>query len=292
MSSQPEIAVVVLSVRAPPELALAVDALLAQTIKSEIVVVNTGGGDAATILPRNVPNLRIVSIPQLLWPGAARNVGIKATTAPWIAFIASDQIALRNWLEVKLDLHKRGHTSVAGCVINSHPRNIFAWATHISVLVRRLPHTPRKHAIQYGGSHARELFERYGYYREDLRIGEDTEFQRRLSKRDRPARATGAQSIHLNPTTFRAMARDMYDRGQRYGYYWNARHKRLLKRIFTRFMIVFPLGTRSVRGMDRVFVWAALPLILLCNVLYELGVSEGRRRRIEHPPIAPETIRD
>jgi glycosyltransferase involved in cell wall biosynthesis len=279
----PEIAVVVMAVGAPPELAQAVESIRAQTVKAEIVVVNSGGGDPQALLPSDVPNLKIISVPHLLWPGGARNVGINESKAPWITFIAADQIALKNWLEVRLSLHKKGYAAVAGTVINSNPRNIFAWASHISILVRRLPHTPRRYVVRYGGSFARSLFDKYGQYREDLRIGEDTEFQRRLKGPDKPTLARSAQVIHLNPTTFRNMAKDAYKRGKTYGYHWSkSTDKPLLSRIFIRFWVVFPLGVRSVRGIDRLFVWAALPLIFLCNVLLEIGVSAGHREWARH----------
>lgn len=274
----PGIAVVVMAVGAPPTLVQAVESILSQTVRAEIVVVNSGGGNPQALFPNDVPNLRIISVPQLLWPGGARNVGIKASNAPWITFIAADQIALKDWLEVRMSLHKKRYAAVAGTVINSNPRNIFAWASHITVLVRRLPHTPRRHVIRYGCSFARSLFDKYGLYREDLRIGEDTEFQRRLRGPDKPTLARAAQAIHLNPTTFCAMARDAYRRGWIYGYHWpKSTDKSLLPRIFVRFWDVFSLGVRSVRGVDRLFVWAALPLIFLCNVLLEIGVGAGRR---------------
>jgi glycosyltransferase involved in cell wall biosynthesis len=279
----PEIAVVVMAVGAPPELVQAVESILEQTIKAEIVVVNSGGGDPQALLPRDIPNLKTISVPHLLWPGGARNVGINESKAPWITFIAADQIALKDWLEVRMSFHKKGYASVAGTVINSNPRNIFAWASHISILVRRLPHTPRRHVVRYGGSFARSLFDKYGLYREDLRIGEDTEFQRRLKGPDKPTLARAAQAIHANPTTFRGMAKDAYERGKIYGYHWSkSTEKSLLSRIFVRFWVVFPLGVRSVRGVDRLFVWAALPLIFLCNVLLEIGVSAGHREWARH----------
>ena len=50
----PELAVVVLSVGAPAELRTAVESLLRQTEALEIVVVNSGGGDASAVLPNGI----------------------------------------------------------------------------------------------------------------------------------------------------------------------------------------------------------------------------------------------
>jgi glycosyltransferase involved in cell wall biosynthesis len=89
---KPRIAVVVLSVGAPPELKTAVASLLRQSIPLEIVVVNSGGGDVLARLPRGSKAVKVLSFSDVLWPGAARNRGIAATRAPWIAFLAADCI--------------------------------------------------------------------------------------------------------------------------------------------------------------------------------------------------------
>jgi len=46
MAERPELAVVVIGYRAPPDLAAAVRSVLDQSIPLEIVVVNSGGGNA------------------------------------------------------------------------------------------------------------------------------------------------------------------------------------------------------------------------------------------------------
>ncbi|MBL8591518.1 MAG: glycosyltransferase family 2 protein, partial [Devosia sp.] len=97
----PELAVVVLSVGAPPELRLAVESLLRQPEPLEIVVVNSGGGDLAAVLPA-APGISTVTVEGLLWPGAARNAGIRATSAPWVAFLASDLVAAPDWAAERL----------------------------------------------------------------------------------------------------------------------------------------------------------------------------------------------
>lgn len=274
----PEIAVVVLAIHAQPELATCVQSILGQSVPAEIVVVNSGGGDPEALLPKNVPNLRVVSVPDLLWPAGARNLGIRSTKAHWIAFISADQIALEDWLATRLALHRQGRNAVSGCVVNSHPRNVFAWASHVSLFVRRLPKVPKRQRLRHGGSYARHLFEKCGEFREDLRIGEDTEFNLRLQGPDKMAWSTDVQAIHLNPTNFRAMSKDMYERGKRYGFHWSkSSDVTLVRRVVERFRSVFPLAVRSVRGIDRVFVLAATPLILLCSVRFEMGADAGRR---------------
>jgi hypothetical protein len=81
----PELAVVALSVGSPPELRTAVESLKRQSVPVAIVVVNSGGGDPRAVLSGLDTDVGIVSESTLLWPGGARNRGLRATRAPWIA---------------------------------------------------------------------------------------------------------------------------------------------------------------------------------------------------------------
>lgn len=274
----PELAVVILAVGAPPELGTAVESLQRQSIPLEIVIVNSGGGDPRSVLPEDGPEIMIISVPELLWPGAARNLGIRASRAPWVAFMASDHTAKEDWAAARLELHRRGHRAVACAVVNSHPRNLYAWAYHIAILVRRLPGTPPEEAILYGVSYSRSLFNQHGGFREDLRIGEDTDFNERLAASERPVWAPSVQTIHGNPTTFRHMVSSQYARGRRSGLHWPHWHQgSLLARTRARFTTIARVSWRSVHGHDRFLVVCCWPLLFACVCAYGLGVTAGRR---------------
>lgn len=276
--NDPDLAVVVLAVGAPPELRAAVESLQRQTVPLEIVVVNSGGGNPHSLLTGIDSNLKILSCPNLLWPGAARNRGIRASRAPWVAFMASDHVAKNDWAAERLRLHGLGHRTVSCAMINSHPRNLYAWAYHISILVRRLPGTPREEALLYGVSYARSLFEQYGEFREDLRIGEDTDFNRRLAGNDRPVWAPSIQTIHQNPTTFLEMVKGQYARGRRSGLHWPHWHQGTLwARSLERFRVIAAISRRSVQGLDYWFVVASWPFLFACVLAYGFGVTAGKR---------------
>lgn len=274
----PELAAIVLSVGAPPELRCAVESLLAQTIPVEILVVNSGGGDPESRLTGLGRSVAILSVPERLWPGAARNLGIHATHAPWIAFLASDLVAAPDWTANRLALHKQGYQSVASAVVNSHPGNLFAWASHLSILAGRLPGVSHRKADRHGASYARALFKHYGLFRSDLRIGEDTEFNRRLVRKDRPVWAPSVQATHLNPTRFLPMLTDQFARGHRLAIHWpTADTQGIVQRCWNRLSYIVRISYRAVRGRERLFVIASWPLLTTCVISYELGVSKGRR---------------
>ena len=175
-----ELACVVLSVGHPPELVAAVQSLLDQPERIEIVVVNSGGGSAAPTLVAS-REVRVVEIPQRVLPGAARNAGITSTSARFVAFLAADCIAEEGWVRERLTAHRQGVLAVASAVTNPFPRNLAAWTSYVSLFCRRMPGVPTEDALRYGVSYDRGLFDRFGVFREDMRGGEDTEFHQRLT---------------------------------------------------------------------------------------------------------------
>jgi GT2 family glycosyltransferase len=278
--TRPELAVVVLSVGAPPELKTALESLKDQSVPLEIVVVNSGGGDVRARLPAEM-DIKVLSAPGRLWPGAARNVGIRATEAPWVAFMASDHVATHDWAAARLALHRQGHRAVACAMINNRPRNLYALAGHLAILVRRLPGTPPRQALLYGVSYARELFDQHGEFREDLRIGEDTDFNTRLSGVDRPVWAPQVQTVHSSPATFRRMTRSQYARGRRSGLHWPEWSKvSLPTHMYRRFRSIVRLSWAASRGMDRAFVVGCWPFLMVCVCAYGLGVRDGRQAQV------------
>src|SRR5262245_23107276 len=92
-----------------PRCSLAVKSLLKQEPLVEIVVVNSGGGGMAALLARHGIDVPVIEREEKLYAGAARNIGIRATLAPCIAFLASDCRATRGWARERLAAHRRGH---------------------------------------------------------------------------------------------------------------------------------------------------------------------------------------
>jgi glycosyltransferase involved in cell wall biosynthesis len=278
--SRPEkarIAVVVLSVGAQPELKTAVASLLRQSVPVEIVVVNSGGGDVGARLPRGSKAVKVLSFPDVLWPGAARNRGIAATRSRWIAFLAADCLADDNWAAARLARHQQGHDAVASAVVNKNPRNIFAWASHLAIYTNRLPGTPERFASRFGVSYSRRLFKRHGLFREDLRIGEDSEFNDRLGGPPRLAWAPEVRTIHKNPTTFPAMVTDAFRRGMRRGEYWPIEEVSLYELIVTGLFRISRRSAQALHGRDRLLATASLPLVALCLCFYAGGVLRAQR---------------
>lgn len=211
----PELAVIVLAVGNPPGLREAVESVRAQQPPPEIVVVNSGGGAAsAAVAPLGVA---VTQHEELLYPGAARNRGVAATRAPFVAFLAADCRAEPGWVAARLDAHHRGERAVACAVTNGSSDSTAAWASYALVFGNRMPRLPADRAARYGASYARDLLDEVGGFREDLRTGEDTELHHRLAADGLPGWDPRVRTAHPHPRTVRQMAADQYARGRRAG---------------------------------------------------------------------------
>jgi glycosyltransferase involved in cell wall biosynthesis len=208
------LACVVLGLGNPPELAGAVRSLVEQRRRPEVVVVNSGGGDAAGSLRAAGLDVRVVSFERRLLPGAARNAGIAATSSPFVAFLAADCIATPGWVEARLRLHRAGAPVVAHVLGNATPASRSACAQHLLLHHRLLRDTPERQRLFFGLSYARELFDRHGLFREDLPTYEDTELNGRLAAAGVPmVHAADARTLHRYVTGPAGLLRDQYARG-------------------------------------------------------------------------------
>jgi GT2 family glycosyltransferase len=213
-------ACVVLAFENPRALVRAVRSIVAQSEPVELVVVNSGGGGARRSLAEAGLDVRVIERPDRLFPGGARNLGIASTSAPWVSFLADDCEAEPGWVEARLAAHRAGAEAVASAVTNPDGRNVAAWTSYVSLFNRRMPGISPARALLYGASYARDLFSRFGNFREDLRTGEDTEFHQRLAGRVPIVWEPRVRTAHRHPTDFRSLLSDHFRRGARSAATW------------------------------------------------------------------------
>lgn len=210
-----DLACVVLSLGAQRGLADAVRSLVEQDPLPEVVVVNSAGGDPAASLAHAGLEVPVIDWPERLFAGAARNRGIAATSARYVAFLAADSVAEPGWVAGRIERHAAGADAVA-CVMASPPdASRSARAAHLLLNNRRMADTPPEERLFYGLSYDRELFTRFGPFREDMRVGEDSEFNARLQGSATFAWAPGVRTQHEAPSRPRDLLRDQYARGRR-----------------------------------------------------------------------------
>ena len=274
--SEPELGCVVLSFRAQPELVPAVRSLLSQGEPLELVVVNSGGGNATQAVRAAGLDVPVIECEERLLPGAARNIGIRATRAPYIAFLAADCIAEDGWVGARLRAHHAGAAAVASAVTNPFRRNLAAWTSYISLFHRRMPGVPSEVALLYGASYERALFDRHGLFREDMRGGEDTEFHQRLADARIPiAWEPGVRTAHRHSTTFAGLVSDHFRRGARSAASWEQLHGYDAMAVARDALRRAPGGARiawraAPRG-ERFWIAAAAVLLAVPTLAYAAG---------------------
>src|SRR6185295_5028487 len=121
----------------------------------EVVVVNSGGGDPAGQLRAAALDVPVHNVSHRLYPGAARNLGIGLTRAPYLAFLAADCLATPGWAKARLREHHAGAAAVASAMTNAYAESTAAWAAHLLLHNRRLTATRPDHRLLYSLSYDR-----------------------------------------------------------------------------------------------------------------------------------------
>jgi GT2 family glycosyltransferase len=214
-SVESELACIVLSLGNEPGLLDAVRSLTAQQPPPEIVVVNSGGGGAEASLGVAGLDVTVIERDEILTAGAVRNLGIRATSAPYVSFLAADCIAEPGWVASRLSLHNRGARAVASLITNPYPNNASATAAQLFFYFARMEATPVRARKLYGVSYDRTLFAELGTFREDLHRHEDGEFNRRVDERFGIEWTPEVRTAHRHPQTLKSLVAYCYTRAAR-----------------------------------------------------------------------------
>ncbi|HEX8206661.1 MAG TPA: glycosyltransferase [Solirubrobacteraceae bacterium] len=208
---QRRLACVVMTFRGREDVVRAVRSLLVQDPEPEVVVVNSGGNSPEQRLREAGLDVRVLDIAQPLTPGGARNVGVAATTAPFVSFLAGDCWAAPGWVAGRLREHEDGARAVAARVLNPYPRNAFACAFHLVAHGRRAAPSNRLLGLSY----ERAWLERSGKFRDTTVAGEDVDMQCRLGADARVAAPSDVVTFHDHPRDATRLAQELADRARR-----------------------------------------------------------------------------
>jgi hypothetical protein len=139
---------------------------------------------------------------------------VRATGAPYVAFLAADNRARPGWIEGRLRRHREGAAAV-GTAMAAPRGNKPALATHLLWHSSRMPHLHPAPIMRFGASYARALLERHGPFPEDIPREEDVVFNRRLLTAGVPiVWAPEVQTEAVYPLTARELLDEQRRRGR------------------------------------------------------------------------------
>jgi GT2 family glycosyltransferase len=209
-----DLCVVVLSYRNERTICDAVDSLLEQGEPLEILVSHSGGGATESLLERYGAAVKVVASEARRLPGAARNAGVAASRAPYVAFLAGDCRALPGWATGRLERHRAGARAVASALAPLE-RGRAAWASFLLQHNTRMAHLRMPAHFRFGVSYSRDALERYGPFLETLRHGEDVALNTKLLLDGVEIEwAPDVVTAHSHPDSVKDLLFDQYRRGR------------------------------------------------------------------------------
>ena len=185
-SIEPIVSVIVPCYNSEQTIRRCLNAILRQHTSTpyDVIVVDSSVDGTPQIVEQEFPSVRLIHIESRTFAGAARNVGVRATGAPFCLMIDSDCLARPDLIERVMARHREGqYAAVGGSVANGTPRSLSGWIGYLMEFKELMPSTPMRLAssVPTGNSaYRREVFERYGYFDEDLWLTEDLLFNWKL----------------------------------------------------------------------------------------------------------------
>jgi glycosyltransferase involved in cell wall biosynthesis len=277
-TDRPEMCVVVLSYRNEHTVTAALESLITQDEALEIVLSHSGGGDTPALVAERFPGVSVLASESRRTPGAARNAGIAATHAPFVAFHSGDSVALPGWAKGRMRLHRRGAPAVASAM--APPRGPAPLAAHLLLHSTRMPHVVPPQDLRFGVSYSRDVLLEHGPFPEDRDGEEDVELNARLIRAGVPlAWAPGVMTATEYAGTPVELLSDQYRRGDlRYRCRGDRRPRGILA---GRALLDAPAGlwraARPDSPVARRDLVRSAPLVLAGSVAAAGGILSARR---------------
>lgn len=178
MFTASDVSVVIPSYNSFGRIEACLDSVLSQTTPPlEIIVVDSAADGTANLITHKYPGVLLRKIKYRIFPGPARNLGVKAARGSIIAFTDADCIVAPDWIERIVSDHNAGRLVVGGSIDVGNINSGIAWAGHLGEFREFLPSGDPKaviHVPTCNISYRKDLFEAHGgfpdayYPQEDL----------------------------------------------------------------------------------------------------------------------------
>ena len=177
-------------------------------IPYDVIVVDSSLDQTPEIVAREFPSVRLIHLERRTFAGAARNIGIRSTQAPFCLMIDSDCVARPDLLERMIARHREAdYAAVGGSLGNGTPHSLSGWTGYLLEFKEFIPDAPmraEKTVPTANVTYRRETLQRYGCFDEEMWLAEDILFNWKLHKSgERILFDPEIQVTHLNRTGWR-----------------------------------------------------------------------------------------
>lgn len=189
------------------------------SVTFEITVVDSSSDRTPEIIREEFPSVRLIHLENQTFCGAARNIGFRATQAPYCWMIDSDCVAAPDAMERLIARLQEGkYGAVAGSLRNGTPRSLSGWVSYLIEFKEFLPTTPMRLEWKVATAnigYRHDVLERHGGFDEDIRMSEDTLFNWKISSAGEQILFDPAIEVtHLNRTGWKRVLTYQVDLGR------------------------------------------------------------------------------
>lgn len=220
-SSESMVSIIVPCYNSAKTIRACLNAILSQrtTVPFDIIVVDSSLDQTPLIVEQEFPTVRLIHLEKRTFAGAARNIGVRATAAPFCLMIDSDCIARDDLLERMIARHREAeYAAVGGSLRNGTPNSLSGSTGYLLEFKEFIPNAPMRDVNTVptaNVTYRRETLERYGYFDDDMWLSEDVLFNWKVHKSgERILFDPAIEVTHLNRTGWREVLSYQVDLGR------------------------------------------------------------------------------
>lgn len=209
-TSEPIVSVIVPCFNSEQTIRRCLSSILEQntSIPYDVTVVDSSVDETPRIVEREFPAVRLIHLDTRTFAGAARNIGVRATRAPFCLMIDSDCIARSDLIERMIARHREEeYAAVGGSMRNGTPKSLSGWTGYLLEFKEFIPSAPEgvvNTVPTANVTYRREALERHGYFDEEMWLAEDILFNWKMCRAgERILFDPAIEVTHLNRTGWR-----------------------------------------------------------------------------------------
>ncbi len=167
----------------------------------EVIVVDSSAKPVADWLSSRFPTVKVLTSPERMFPGAARNAGAHEAEGRYLAFIDADAMPEQSWLDrlYGVTTNDDGIIACSGAITNANPESFASRVLHwveFSSFLKGHRSGLRPYLSSSNLLISREDFFRTGGFSEDYRMAEDLLFSARLKEGLHFESSVGVSHLH------------------------------------------------------------------------------------------------